>query len=264
MPIDVMASEESYRAFYDALGRTYPETDVVFSEALGQTRRIIICSHLRRLASQACNLFDVGCNDGHLTLYYASLGPKAHGIDISASLVEKARAKASDMGLRNASFEVANIEAFNGGPFDAVLFSEVLEHLRRPELALDSIARCLKPRGTLLLTTPAPSWDESPILRILIDRLYSGELLRTKVHTTENTAIRDFLEASYAFRHDEYYPKGLRRWVESFGFRARLVTTFFMAGRFLRQLNRRPLLGSKLPILNLMGLNNLQVFTRSS
>src|SRR6267143_4184338 len=138
-----MASDEEYEAFYESLGRHYPESQIVYQEALGRTRRIVVRSYLRRFAAHGLTLFDVGCNAGDYSLFYASLGQPAHGIDISASLIEEAKAKAERSGLSKATFEVANAETYMGAPRDAVLFSEVLEHVRRPQAALKSILRSL-------------------------------------------------------------------------------------------------------------------------
>lgn len=38
--------------------------------------------------------------------------------------------------------------------FDAILCSEVLEHLPKPELAIKEFSRIIKPKGTLILTAP--------------------------------------------------------------------------------------------------------------
>jgi len=52
---------------------------------------------------------------------------------------------------------------FANESFDTVLFSEVLEHIPSPELAIAEIARVLKPGGTLFLTWPfAYSMHEIP------------------------------------------------------------------------------------------------------
>lgn len=44
---------------------------------------------------------------------------------------------------------------FPDGHFDAIVCSEVIEHIYHPETALREIARCLKPGGRLYLTTPS-------------------------------------------------------------------------------------------------------------
>lgn len=43
---------------------------------------------------------------------------------------------------------------FAGETFDCVIISEVLEHLRRDDEALDELSRVLKPNGTLALSVP--------------------------------------------------------------------------------------------------------------
>jgi SAM-dependent methyltransferase len=42
--------------------------------------------------------------------------------------------------------------------FEAILCTEVLEHVPDPTMALDEFARLLKPGGTLVLTAPFASW----------------------------------------------------------------------------------------------------------
>ncbi|WP_459982475.1 class I SAM-dependent methyltransferase [Nocardioides sp. AN3] len=52
---------------------------------------------------------------------------------------------------------------FRDGSFDTVLFSDVLEHLPDPALALREIARILAPSGVLLMNTPFMYWiHEAP------------------------------------------------------------------------------------------------------
>ncbi len=45
-------------------------------------------------------------------------------------------------------------QAFESASFDTILCLEVLEHLQKPQQAVDQIYSLLKPGGTLLLTTP--------------------------------------------------------------------------------------------------------------
>ncbi len=114
MSIDVMSSDEAYTAFYETLGRSYPEGRVVYEEPLGRARRKLIHGYLRAFADRGFFLLDVGCNGGDYVLHYASLGGTAHGIDISSSLISAAATRAARENLLTATFEVANAEAFSG------------------------------------------------------------------------------------------------------------------------------------------------------
>ncbi len=114
-----------------------------------------------------------------------------------------------------------------------------------------------------MITTPAPSREKDGLFNFASSRLFGTELARKQVHESEKTTIRDYLRDSYHYRHDEYYPLSLARWVESFGFRRRKVSTFFSMERLLSQTNRFPLLQTRIPIINLLCLNNLHIFRRT-
>jgi 2-polyprenyl-3-methyl-5-hydroxy-6-metoxy-1,4-benzoquinol methylase len=263
MSPNVMESEKEYESFYESLGRHYPEDKIVYGEALGRARRGVVCSYLRRFADQRLSLLDVGCNAGYYSLYFASLGSRAHGIDISPSLIAKAESEAVRLRLQHATFEVANIETYESGPWDIVLFSEVLEHLRRPEEALRSIVKCLRAGGHLLLTTPAPAREGSSFLSFLFDRIFGTALLLPKTHEAEHTAIRAHIPGAFHFRHDEYYPIPLTHWLAELGFKPVRSYTFFTPERGWNRLNAFPKLQGRIPVVNLACLNNLQLLRRA-
>jgi SAM-dependent methyltransferase len=52
----------------------------------------------------------------------------------------------------------AAVLPFRSGTFDAVLCTEVLEHLPRPEQCMAELSRVLRDGGTLLITTPFLYW----------------------------------------------------------------------------------------------------------
>jgi ubiquinone/menaquinone biosynthesis C-methylase UbiE len=72
------------------------------------------------------------------------------------------RGGAVDEGLQNETWDTSRIDLVcditqitaPDNTFDAVLCSEVLEHVPEPTHALDEFARLLKPGGTLILTAP--------------------------------------------------------------------------------------------------------------
>ena len=79
---------------------------------------------------------DIGAQNGP----YAALFPRRVGLDIAPGAGVAIIGDAQALGIRD-------------GAFEAVLCTEVLEHLPEPQKAIDEMFRVLRPGGTLLLTT---------------------------------------------------------------------------------------------------------------
>jgi len=107
-------------------------------------------------AQLPCDAFlDAGCGDGR---YLAAVARSAHaperiiGTDISERILETARAAAAP---NEVELVRANLESlpFDDGSFDVVLCAQVIEHLLDVDAGLRELARVLRPRGALVLTT---------------------------------------------------------------------------------------------------------------
>lgn len=98
-------------------------------------------------------VLDVGCGNGLITRSMGKAGYAVKGIDISDKAIAKAKA---DNTLPNVSFDVVSAEelAVSSVQYDAVLCSEVLEHLQDPGSLLKVLYRSLKDNGTLIVTVP--------------------------------------------------------------------------------------------------------------
>jgi 2-polyprenyl-3-methyl-5-hydroxy-6-metoxy-1,4-benzoquinol methylase len=110
------------------------------------------------------DVLDVGCGDAALTgLIAMQTGANVHGIDtteLSITLAQQAFAKRSLPG----SFQKIDgyRYPYEGARFSAVVCSDVIEHVRQPEVMLREMWRLLRTGGVLVLTTPV-RYTEKPL-----------------------------------------------------------------------------------------------------
>jgi SAM-dependent methyltransferase len=134
---DFYQSEAMERAFRDA-----------------KYRLDLIARTVRRHISSG-RVLDVGLGDGYLIDRLAGRGYEVHGLDFSAVNVEKLRGRFPP----TVRLAVGNIidAPYSDGRFDAVVASEVLEHLSDSDLfaGVRELHRCLKPHGVAFVTVPA-------------------------------------------------------------------------------------------------------------
>jgi 2-polyprenyl-3-methyl-5-hydroxy-6-metoxy-1,4-benzoquinol methylase len=149
-------------------------------------------SYRQRTGKQSPRVLDVGCGNGQISIPLASLGCEMVGIDSDPQSVEVARETNS---FENAVFLVQDALALEvDGTFDAVICSEILEHVSEPLQLLESLAPRLDEGGLLLMTVPN-GYTLEEILRRFLTRTTLGLafrglvrrwLLREKTVQTEN------------------------------------------------------------------------------
>ena len=106
-------------------------------------------------------LLDMGCGEGRHSIG-ALLETSANviGLDLSITDLNIAKSRLSDFVISGldtfCSFGVGNINAipFENSSIDAVMCSEVLEHIDSPEESIKELIRVLKPGGVMALSVP--------------------------------------------------------------------------------------------------------------
>ncbi len=127
-------------------------------------------------------VLDVGCGNGVISRHLGRLGFRVTGIDVSERTIEKAR---TINPLPNVEFITKSAEELvaEGTRYDAVICSEVLEHLDNPGALLSVLHSSLSETGKLIVTVPnghgpRERFVTKPVLRA---RRRNGWLWRTVV-----------------------------------------------------------------------------------
>jgi len=118
------------------------------------------------------SLLEIGPGHG-LLFSRAAADPRAGallGWDLSPASIAQAREALHKLGIeRPFELEVRNLfeSGYTGPGFDAVVFSEVLEHMEQPGRALDAIRALMRPRARLYINVPvnSPAPDHLFLLR---------------------------------------------------------------------------------------------------
>jgi SAM-dependent methyltransferase len=102
---------------------------------------------------------DLGCGSGTLLAQLRNRSPRIRcvGLDVEPLALELARASVPDADLHRVDLTAPGPAVANEleGTVDAIVCSEVLEHLDRPAAAVDLACSLLKPGGIFVVTVPA-------------------------------------------------------------------------------------------------------------
>lgn len=140
------AGTPGLRAFYEAVDRTCPP------RAHRVTVLLRLLEGLPRPEGRAPRVLDLGCGDGTVAALMRDAGRVSPvALDWAADAV--ARARGRDLAAVRSAVDGPGLP-FAGRAFDAVVMSEVIEHLVDPDLALEESRRVLVPGGHLLVSTP--------------------------------------------------------------------------------------------------------------
>jgi 2-polyprenyl-6-hydroxyphenyl methylase/3-demethylubiquinone-9 3-methyltransferase len=100
-------------------------------------------------------VLDVGCGGGLLCESLARAGATVTGIDLAEGMIEVARLHAAEQGLSidYRLAEASSLAEHEAGAFDVVTCMEMLEHVPSPAATVATLARLVKPGGSVFIST---------------------------------------------------------------------------------------------------------------
>jgi phosphatidylethanolamine/phosphatidyl-N-methylethanolamine N-methyltransferase len=146
-----MALQMSTAGVARAYDRWAPVYDLVFGPVFRRGRSAAIVAAER----VGHRIIEVGVGTG-ISLPQYSPDVSITGIDLSSAMLDKARARVREQGLRQvAELAVGDAEAlqYADASFDAVVAQYVVTACPHPERALSEFARICRPGGEIIITT---------------------------------------------------------------------------------------------------------------
>jgi SAM-dependent methyltransferase len=128
-------------------------------------------------------VLDIGCGNGQTTRDAAQLAAPglAQGVDLSSAMIARARQRAAEQGITNASFEQADAQIYSFDPqgFDVAISRTGAMFFGDPVAAFANIARALCPGGRLTLLVWQPESENEWAVE-LTRALAAGRVLPTE------------------------------------------------------------------------------------
>ena len=165
-------------------------------------------SSIQKIANiipKRCKVLDVACCTGYLARVLKEKECEVVGIELDESAGNVARKFCKDV-------IIANVEAIDSLPypkeyFDVIVFADILEHLRRPDLALRKFKPYLKRTGLCIVSLPNIARIEIRLSLLLGKFDYTEIGILDKTHLrffTFKTAKQLIFNEGYAIKKVEY------------------------------------------------------------
>ena len=105
---------------------------------------------------QGARVADVGCGHGASTILMAQAFPQSTfvGVDYHDASIETARKRASEAGVTNVSFEIADASSYNGGKYDLIAFFDCIHDMADPAGAARHARESLNAGGHAMVVEP--------------------------------------------------------------------------------------------------------------
>ena len=144
---------------------------VEYSQVEDLKRMNFIVNQVLVNTDSAAKVLDVGCGNGNMSIALGGKGCNVLGIDISPQSIEYAQQRNT---LSNVSFKVVDASTLvaSNQKYEAIVCSEVLEHLDEPQNLLHELRQVLTGNGVLVVTVPNGKGPRETLITRPVQWLY--------------------------------------------------------------------------------------------
>jgi len=154
-------------------------------------------SSLLRMVGYNKRVLEAGCASGHVSEALSAQGCSVVGVEIDADVVKPAEQWVERVIIGN--FDDGLLwKELEGEVFDAVLFGDVLEHLKEPLTTLLESIKHLDPLGSVVISVPniAHADIKIALLKGTFPYADSGLLDRTHIHFFTKESLLELVKAA--------------------------------------------------------------------
>lgn len=193
-----------------------------------------------KMVPAGARVLDIGCHTGILG-YYLRQEKKCHvvGIDVDGDALMEANERLHHAFLVNVETPgwSGHVKEHEQEGFDIVLFGDVLEHTRNPQIILEEARSLLKPGGRIIVSIPnVAHWRiRFGLAAGRFNYTESGILDRTHLRFFTRRTIRELLErAGYKIDEEDVAGYRLPHWLIR-SFKTLLAVQFVCSAKVKRQ-----------------------------
>lgn len=151
------------RAYEFDLQEVYQSKSVSGYALAYSSRRTATLEMVRRYLPPGAKILDVAAAQGNFSIALAEMGYDVTWNDLRSDLVGYVKLKHDSANLDYVTGDVFELE-FDAN-FDAVLITEVIEHVAHPDQFLEKISRMVGPGGYIFMTTPNGAYIRNSLPR---------------------------------------------------------------------------------------------------
>ena len=161
-----VSSWESLAAWYD---EKQGDTGDLWHRTLIDPALLRVLGPVRGL-----RVLDLGCGNGYLSRRFARAGARVVGVDASAAIVRRAKAResAEPLGITYRVADAAHLDFLPGGAFDVVVSNMALMDIEDADGAIREAGRVLTAGGRLVASISHPCFDQGTSSTWLLERSF--------------------------------------------------------------------------------------------